>query len=108
MSALWHSTKAEALVGDGEGRARLNLGLFLLSPMIFTSASHVWAVVASNQIKWPYRRGMRLFAYINSNILLFRETAWAQVMYNGFKIIFPPSHTLSVGAKGVVTNEGGN
>lgn len=52
---------------------------------------------------------MRLFAFIKPNIVLFGETAWAQVMYNGFTIIFPLTHTALVEGLGwVVTNGDGN
>lgn len=81
--------------GDGGGRTRLCLGVFLLSPMIFTLASHVRLVATLKQIKWANRKRMRQFAFIKSNSF----AVWSGGVGTGDgMIIFPLTQTLRGGS----------
>lgn len=94
MSALWHGNKAEEPVGgQRKARAASIRVFFLLSPMVFYLGFPLLgrSRPEANQ-KWPNWKRMRAFAFIKPAFSLFGATAWAQVMYNSFTIIFPLTH----------------
>lgn len=94
MSALWHGNKAEEPVGDsGRPGPLLSGSFFSAEPNDFyLGFPHLGRSRPEANQKWPNWKGMRAFAFIKPAFSLFGATAWAQVMYNSFTIIFPLTH----------------